>query len=85
MWITCNACSGKGTEITISFDKTYPCKIYKTVPCKVCNPLKLAILFDENVRGLIWVDDNYEPISPPRSPKMMFEIRWLIGFLYGGP
>ena len=68
MWITCNACSGKGTEITISFDKTYPCKIYKTVPCKVCNPLKLAILFDENVRGQIWVDDNYEPISPPRSP-----------------
>ena len=62
MWITCNECSGKGTEITISFDKTHPCKIYKTVPCKVCNPLKLAILFDENVRGQIWVDDNYEPI-----------------------
>ena len=64
MWITCNACSGKG--ITTSFDKTYHCKIYKTVPCKVCAPLNM--LFDEYVRGQIWVDDNYEPISPPSSP-----------------
>jgi len=64
MWITCNACSGKG--FITSFDKTYPCKVYETISCKVCNPLNMR--FDEYVRGQLWVDDNYEPISPPSSP-----------------
>jgi len=64
MWVTCNACSGKGFHM--SCDKTYSYKVWKTIPCKVCNPLNT--FFNEYMRGQIWIDDNYEPISPPSSP-----------------
>ena len=44
-------------------------KIYKK-KCHVCNPVN-GYLKEHSIyyKGQIWVEDNYEPISPPISPR----------------
>ena len=67
MWITCNVCMGEGIIHTIH--KIYDKKIYKKI-CHVCNPENGYS--EEHIfyyKGQIWVEDNYEPISPPSSPR----------------
>jgi len=64
MWITCNVCMGEGV-----IHKLYSKKICKK-KCHVCNP-ENGYLEEHSIyyKGQIWVEDNYEPISPPSSPR----------------
>ncbi len=65
MWITCNVCMGEG----VIHNKICK-KIYDTKKCHVCNP-ENGYLEEHSIyyKGQIWVEDNYEPISPPSSPR----------------
>ena len=67
MWITCNVCMGAGIIHTVH--KKNDNKIYKK-KCHVCNP-ENRYLEEHSIyyKGQIWVEDNYEPISPPISPR----------------
>jgi len=65
MWITCNVCMGEG----VIHNKICK-KIHDTKKCHVCNP-ENGYLEEYSIyyKGQIWVEDNYEPISPPSSPR----------------
>lgn len=69
MWVTCNECNGTGysqnNNIVYLTKNSF---IYKNkTPCELCNPHKLIL--DTIMKGLKWVDDNHEPVSPPLSPR----------------
>lgn len=65
MWITCNVCMGEGVIHNKICKKKYDKKM-----CHVCNPDN-GYLEEHSIyyKGQIWVEDNYEPISPPSSPR----------------
>ena len=63
MWITCFHCLGSGFE----YDKfTYHRGYKQRIICRTCNPQQ--IILDNLFLGLIWVEDNHDPVSPPPSP-----------------
>jgi hypothetical protein len=65
MWVTCHDCKATGfiPKTLINNPQGY----YQKIPCKTCNPQR--ILLDNLMKGQIWVEDNYEPVSPPLSPR----------------
>ena len=56
MWIltTCYKCNGSGN-------------INENTLCDICNPY--GHIIDILLKGLIMVEDNIEPITPPQSPR----------------
>lgn len=71
MWVTCHECKGQGYIFKIP---NIPCKkIYEKnnynfnkKPCPTCVPR--GTFLDIIMRGQMWVEDNYEPLTPPSSP-----------------
>jgi|MEHZ01.1.fsa_nt_MEHZ010150077.1_1 hypothetical protein len=57
MWVNCHQCQGNGyLRIT--------CINYVTIiNCWLCHK------DNSYLRGQIWVEDNYEPVSQPNSPR----------------
>ena len=57
MWVNCHLCQGNGyLRIT--------CINYVTIiNCRMC------YIENDYLRGQIWVEDNYDPVSPPNSPR----------------
>ena len=57
MWVNCHHCKGNGyLRIT--------CINYVTnINCWMC------YIENDYLRGQIWVEDNYDPVSPPNSPR----------------
>ena len=79
MWVTCHICNGTGFKNTKTkynykfiniihdtdgFD-TFECKDV----CDLCNNDSIVIL-DNLMIGYIFVDDHYDPVSPPSSPRL---------------
>ena len=58
MWVTCHKCGGSG----------YKYHIGHKLDCLLCYPFRFRIN-DIEWSGQIWINDNYEPISPPSSPR----------------
>ena len=71
MWVTCNVCMGEGVIHTVHevYDNTI-CKKKCKKKCKICNP-ENGYLEEHRIyyRGHIWVEANFDPISPPNSPR----------------
>lgn len=65
MWVTCHKCMGSGFSPKII--KKNPQGYYQKIPCQTCNTQR--IFLDNLMRGQLWVEDNYEPVSPPSSPR----------------
>ena len=56
MWVNCHKCYGYGFVYS---DK-------KNIPCILCNYKDQTYIY---LKGQIWVDDDYEPISEPDEPN----------------
>ena len=63
MWVTCENCEGEG-YVFISITSDYQI-LHEKISFEVCNPKNIV---EEYIRGMYWVNDNYEAISPPSSP-----------------
>ena len=55
MWVTCHLCNGS--------------EEYNQKECLLCKREYLNIYIWYYYRGLIWVNDYHDPVSPPSSPK----------------
>lgn len=55
MWVTCHKCNGDGF-------------INKNI-CIHCYQYQLYFYNTIIFRGHIWCDDNFDPITPPSSPR----------------
>lgn len=60
MWVNCHICQGNGFVFSCNSNDTtkYNC-IHCYRPYGITNYL----------RGQVWVIDNYDPVSPPSSPR----------------
>ncbi len=65
MWVSCHDC--KATGFIPKTLKKNSQGYYQKIPCRTCNPQR--ILLDNLMKGQLWVEDNYEPITPPQSPR----------------
>lgn len=68
MWITCYNCYGSGYEI-IKKDNNYLSEKENTEKtCRVCERYRTS---NENYQfyGQIWVEDDYNILTPPSSPS----------------
>ena len=65
MWSTCHTCMGEGF-LPKSVKKNSQGYIQK-IPCQTCNPQRT--LLDNLMKGQIWVEDTYDPVTPPSSPR----------------
>ena len=70
MWVTCHECNGQGYIVkgfkisTKNSNKKNYSNLKK--PCPTCVPR--GTFLDIIMRGQLWVEDNYDPITPPNSP-----------------
>ena len=64
MWSTCHTCDGEGF-LEGKQKNTYG--MWMKIPCHICNPQKYIL--DNLMKGQVWVDDNFSPVSPPSSPR----------------
>jgi len=55
MWVTCYQCNGEEELIDNK--------------CLLCDREYSNIYIWYYYRGMIWIDDNIDPISPPTSPR----------------
>ena len=70
MWSTCHECMGSGyhPEICVESFTNHVRVSSKNIPCEYCNPIGLSLL-NTIIKGQIWIDDSYEPVTPPSSPR----------------
>ena len=69
MWITCYECEGSGySKKDIHKDnQRNNTKQNKKIHCSICNPQNQDI--NPLLRGQLWIEDNFFPLTPPESPR----------------
>ena len=78
MWVKCHECNSTGFKNTITkfnyrmINNIHDIDIFDTIECKeaceLCNNDSIDII-DNLMIGYIYVDDHYDPITPPTSPR----------------
>ena len=78
MWVECHQCNGTGfknTKIKFNYrliNNIHNIDVFDTIECReaceLCNNDSIDII-DNLMMGYIFVDDHYDPVSPPSSPR----------------
>ena len=78
MWVECHQCNGTGFKDTITkfnyrlINNIHNIDVFDTIECRkaceLCNNDSIDII-DNLMMGYIFVDDHYDPVSPPSSPR----------------
>ena len=73
MWVTCHQCNGTGLCENNNHENMFHENTYILYNrCLVCWFGDMETYYSGNtsvLRGQLWVEDNYEPITPPTSPR----------------